>query len=135
MKVFFYGLFMDTDLLSRKGITPLDTVIAHVDGFSLRIGERATLQRKAGAQAYGVIMEISPDEAKGLYSESSVADYIAEPVVANLSNGNEVEAQCYNLPEEKITGTNQAYADALLKLSQKIGLPGPYLAEIKQAGE
>ncbi len=80
-------------------------------------------------------MEISSDEAEGLYAESSIVDYVAEPVTAILVDGNEVQAQCYNLPKEKITGTNQAYAESLLEVAQRIGLPEAYLSEIRGAGK
>jgi hypothetical protein len=40
---FFYGLFMDVDVLRNSGVAPADPRHAHVDHFALRIGERATL--------------------------------------------------------------------------------------------
>lgn len=133
MKVFFYGLFMDADLLAGKGITPQEAAVAHVDGFSLRIGERATLIRTEGARAYGVTMEITASEAKDLYSESSVADYVAETVVSKLVDGRKVEASCFILPLNKVTGTNKDYAKDLSQVAHKLGLPEVYIAEIKRA--
>ncbi|MDH3578376.1 MAG: gamma-glutamylcyclotransferase [Gammaproteobacteria bacterium] len=133
MKVFFYGLFMDVDLLAKKGITPQVAVVGHVDGFSLHIGERATLLRSAGARAYGVMMEISSGEAKDLYAESSVADYVPKAITVELMDGSEVEASCYTLPDDKITETNKDYAKALLQVADKLGLPETYIAEITQA--
>ena len=134
MKVFFYGLFMDEGLLAKKGIVPSDAVVGYVDGFGLRIGERATLLRFAGTRAYGVMMEISSVEVKNLYSESSVADYVPEPVTVQLVDGSQVEASCYILPGDKITGTNKGYAEALLDLAKELDLPESYLGEIRQAG-
>lgn len=80
--------------------------------------------------AYGVIMEISPGDAKDLYAESSVADYVPEPVTAEPMDGSKVEASCYILPNDKVTGTNKDYAEALLQVARKLGLPETYLAEI-----
>ncbi len=134
MRVFFYGLFMDEGLLAKKGIVPSDAVVGYVDGFGLRIGERATLLRSAGTRAYGVMMEISSVEVKNLYSESSVADYVPEPVTVQLIDGSQVEASCYILPGDKITGTNKAYAEALLDVAKELDLPESYLGEIRQAG-
>jgi hypothetical protein len=133
LKVFFYGLFMDVDLLAKKGITPQVAVVGHVNGFSLHIGERATLLRSAGARAHGVMMEISSGEAKDLYAESSVADYVPEVVTVELMDGSKVEASCYNLPDDKITETNRDYAEALLQVAVKLALPDTYIAEIAQA--
>ena len=134
MKVFFYGLFMDRSLLAKKGIVPSEAVVGYVDGFGLRIGERATLMRSADTRAYGVLMEISAVEANDLYSEDSVSDYVPEPVTVQLTDGSQVEANCYNLPGDKITGTNKRYADALLGVATELSLPESYLDEIRQAG-
>jgi hypothetical protein len=48
-------------------------------------------------------------------------------------DGSKVEASCYILPDDKVTGTNADYAEALLQVARKLGLPETYLAEIKQA--
>ncbi len=134
MNVFFYGLFMDEAVLAKKGISPTNAEVGYVDGFTLRIGERATLVRSAGARSYGVMMIISADEAKELYAESSVADYVPESVTVELADGSKVEATCYNLPVDKVTGTNRVYAEALWEVANSLGLPKHYLAEIRQAG-
>ena len=133
MKVFFYGLFMDADLLAKMGLKPKNVEVAHVDGFRLRIGERATLLRAKDAKAYGVVMEITSDEVDDLYAESSVADYVAETVTTELVDGRKVEASCYILPEDKVTGTNKEYAEALSRVAARLGLPEKYIAEIRQA--
>ncbi len=133
MNVFFYGLFMDEALLAKKGISPSSATVGYVDGFALRIGERATLLRSAGARSYGVIMNISPDEAKELYADSSVADYVPEPVTVELSDGSKVEAICYNLSVDKVTGTNNDYAESLMEVAARLGFPDSYLDQIRQA--
>ena len=133
MNVFFYGLFMDEALLAKKGISPSSATVGYVDGFALRIGERATLLRSAGARSYGVIMNISPDEAKELYADSSVADYVPEPVTVELSDGSKVEAICYNLSVDKVTGTNKDYAESLMEVAGRLGFPDSYLDQIRQA--
>jgi hypothetical protein len=43
IRVFFYGPFMDEELLRAKGVQPANPRQACVRGFALRIGERATL--------------------------------------------------------------------------------------------
>jgi hypothetical protein len=41
--VFFYGLFMDPDLLKDKGLNPGASEPAQLAGYGLKIGARATL--------------------------------------------------------------------------------------------
>ena len=133
MRVFFYGLFMDEDLLVEKGFQPTTIGLGFVDGYRLRIGMRATLVPSAGDRAYGVVMSMAPDEVTALYADESVADYAAEAVTVALTNGTRQHALCYNLPSEKLAGTNKDYARALMKLAVKLGLPEAYLDTIRLA--
>jgi len=129
--VFFYGLFMDESILASKGVRPRNSVIGFVDGFSLHIGKRATLLPEENSRAYGVLMEIAHDDVEMLYAEESVADYVAEPVIAILPDGSRVSAVSYNLPAAKLSGTNPEYALALLELAARLEFPESYLKHIR----
>lgn len=133
IKVFFYGLFMDESLLADRGVQPGESAIGYVDGYSLRIGERATLIPEPGARAYGVLMEIASGDAAALYSEPSVADYVAECVIVTLPGDIREPAVCYNLPATRLVGANPEYAAALLALATRLGLPEHYLEYIRDA--
>ena len=78
-------------------------------------------------------MDIAPSEATELYAEDSVADYLPEAVIVELMGGTQFEATCYNLPIAKVTGTNKGYAESLLKVANKLGLPDSYIDQIRQA--
>ena len=123
---------MDESLLAEKGIVPSEVSSGFIDGYGLRIGERATLVRQQDSHAYGVMMNISQSEAAELYAEDSVADYLPEPVVVELTDGSKVEATCYNLPADKVTGTNKKYVKALLEVATRLTFPDTYLDEIRQ---
>ncbi len=133
MRVFFYGLFMDESLLATKGIEPSEVNLGFVDGYGLRIGERATLSRRPNSRAYGAVMDIAPSEVTELYAEESVADYLPEPVIVELRDGTRVEATCYNLPGDKVIGANKEYAKALLDVASRLDFPDSYLDQIRQA--
>ncbi len=133
MRVFFYGLYMDESLLATKGIKPSEVNLGFVDGYGLRIGERATLVRRQDYRTYGAMMDIAPNEATELYAEDSVADYLPEPVTVELMDGTQVEATCYNLPSDKVAGANKDYANSLLDVASKLGFPDSYLDQIRQA--
>ena len=124
---------MDESLLATKSIEPSEVNLGFVDGYCLRIGERATLVRRPGSRAYGAMMDIAPSEATELYAEESVADYLPEPVNVELMDGTQVEATCYNLPSDKVTGANKEYAESLLDVATRLGLPDSYLDQIRQA--
>ena len=132
MIVFFYGLFMDEDLLHAKGVRPVNLGMGRLQGYALTIGERASLMPDAEGAAYGILMEISSTEAAALYGEESVADYVPERVVVQNKAGQQQEAICYNLPQEKLTGGNSAYAAKLLSLAERLDFPAGYLAQIRK---
>ena len=132
IRVFFYGLFMDEELLRAKGIQPTNLRQASVRGFALRIGQRATLVPVSDARAYGVLMDLSHEEIERLYAEPSVRMYRPEAVVAELADGLQVPALCFNLPTTPQPGeSNDAYARKLRDLALRLGLPDDYVDRIR----
>jgi hypothetical protein len=130
--VFFYGLFMDKSLLASRGISPSRATVGYVDGYGLRIGSRATLVPDEANRAYGVLMTIRAEDVRALYAEESVADYVPESVSVMLPDGTHEPAVSYNLPQSKLEGTNPQYANSLLNLAGKLGLPSTYLQQIRR---
>ena len=135
MRVFFYGLFMDEAILAQKGIKSRNPVVGFLDGYALSIGERATLLPENDGRAYGLVIEVPSRDVDALYSEDSVADYLPEKVTVVLADGSNVEATCYNLPGEKVTGTNKTYAASLLELAIRMEFPATYIDEIRRFAE
>jgi hypothetical protein len=129
--VFFYGLFMDEELLEKQGIQVLSSAVGYVEGFTIAIGERATLLPEVGSQAYGVLMQLNPGSATALYEGQGLTDYVAETVTVQLPGNCTANAVCYNLPAKKPSGKNRAYAAALLALAARLELPDSYLEHLK----
>jgi hypothetical protein len=129
---FFYGLFMDESLLASKGVIPSKATVGYVDGYGLRLGRRATLAPDDANRAYGVLMTLRADDVRALYSDESVADYVSESVSVVLPDGTVESAVCYNLPKRKLEGANPEYANSLLILAGKLGLPDNYLQQIRE---
>jgi hypothetical protein len=130
--VFFYGLFMDADLLRAKGASPANIRPASAPGFALRIGQRATLLRDPNSRAYGILMDITHDEIDQLYSDASVRAYRPEAVLTELNDGSLLPALCFNLlvppaPDE----ANLEYAAKLRDLAHHLGLPARYIETIR----
>lgn len=131
--VFFYGLFMDAELLAAKGLRPRDARKARLEGYALRIGERATLVPAEGETAHGLVMALRADELARLYAEPSVADYRSERSEARFDDGTRAEVACYLLGAERAgTGVNRQYAAKLAQLARRLGLPGRYVADIER---
>lgn len=130
--VFFYGLFMDEQLLVSKGFEPSGATVAHVDGYALRIGKRASLAPQGTARSYGVLMTMRVADLQALYSGEGLSDYVPETVQAVKPDGTRVPALCYNLPEDRLGATSADYAKSLHALARKLGLPEAYLRHIER---
>ncbi|UTW45435.1 gamma-glutamylcyclotransferase [bacterium SCSIO 12696] len=129
--VFFYGLFMDEHLLKQKGLNPESIRLACLDGYQLRIGERATLVPHRGMSSYGAVMRLSQRELEQLYSSDGVEDYVPDSVQVRVINDELVDAVTYVLPIERILGSNSEYAVKLAHTAEALGLPSAYVDEIK----
>lgn len=134
--IFFYGLFMDADLLADKGLRPTVVGRAVLPGYRIHIGDRATLLPAESRHAHGVVMELSDREAEALYSEQSVLEYVRETVQVTLVDTPVViDAWCYNLPAgHGLSGSNPTYAARLSGLVASLGFEPAYVEEIAAFG-
>jgi hypothetical protein len=128
---FFYGLFMDSDILRESNVTPFNPRRAYVDDFALRIGQRATLLPSAGARAYGMLIALTHSELERLYTAPGLDQYRPEAVLAEPLEGPSSPALCYNLreaprPDER----NPDYAVRLRRVLSKLEFPAEYVASV-----
>jgi hypothetical protein len=128
---FFYGLFMDAEILQDSGAGPMNPRRAFVDDFALRIGQRATLLPSPGARAYGMLFSLTHAELDRLYAAPGLELYSPEAVLARTLDGAATPALCYNLreaprPEER----NPEYAARLQRTLSKLNFPADYVASI-----
>lgn len=135
IKVFFYGLFMDTEVLLKNGVHASNPKKAYAEGYALKIGNRASLIPSKGNKAYGILMEVNDGEILKLYAEKSVADYIAEKITVVTESQEQHIAICYNLPLALLIGTNKSYVKSLYELVKQKKFPHDYLDKIRMMAE
>ena len=130
--VFFYGLFMDPDLLRDSGFDPSEPKVADLRGYKLIIGQRATLVKSEDVNAWGTIMSLSETELKELYSAPSVIDYKPMSVICHLEDGKTQTADVYILPEDYSSDkpNDSKYIDQLIEIGKKVGLPKNYISSL-----
>jgi len=129
---FFYGLFMDAEVLRKAGTQPSNFRRAYVADFALRIGQRATLVPSPGARAYGMLISLTHADLDRLYGASGLEAYRPEAVVAHPFEGGAIPALCYNLvqapePHER----NPEYAMRLRSVLENLGFPVEYVESVK----
>jgi hypothetical protein len=129
---FFYGLFMDADLLRGSGVAPTNARRARVDGYALRVGQRAILvPTAAGRHAYGMLMSLTHAELDRLYGAPGLAQYRPEALLVQPLDGPSTPARCYKLtvapaPHDR----NPDYTARLRRALQKLEFPPEYIAAV-----
>lgn len=132
---FFYGLFMDHEILREAGAVPTNPRRAHVEGFALRIAQRATLVPSPGARAYGMLFALMPSELERLYAARGLEEYRPEAILAQPLGGTPTPALCYNLPEApQPHERNPEYAARLQRALTNLDFPAEYVASIGERG-
>jgi hypothetical protein len=130
-RVFFYGLYMDPDVLRAQGIEPGDGKRAHVDGFALRIGARATLVPCSGGCVHGMVHALSPDAVRILYAQSGLEAYQPEGVLAWIDDEAPQPALTFRLlVAPAARERNDDYARRLQDVLARQGFPRPYIESI-----
>jgi hypothetical protein len=128
---FFYGLFMDVEVLRGSGVGPVSPARAYVDDFALRIGNRATLIPSPGARAYGMLIALTHSELHHLYSAPGLELYQPEAVLARRLDGGSIPALCYNLVAPPAADErNPTYEARLQETLRKLGFPREYIDSI-----
>ena len=128
---FFYGLYMDLEILREAGVAPSNPRRAYVEGFELRIGQRATLLPSPGSRAYGMLYALTHADLERLYTAPGLEHYRPEAVLALPLGGTPTPALCYNLrvaprPQER----NPDYAERLRRALTKLDFPPEYIASV-----
>jgi glutamate/tyrosine decarboxylase-like PLP-dependent enzyme len=123
--VFFYGLFMDVDILSAQGVRPMNFRRSYVEDFALRIGKRATLVPSDGTRVYGMLIALTLADLERLYAAPGLEQYRPEAVLARTFEGEATPALCYNLLNAPSPDEYDAdYAARLQRVLRKLDLPG-----------
>src|SRR5215510_8906051 len=134
-KVFFYGLFMDANLLRERGCTPLTDTLARLDDYRLVVGQsKSTVVHSAGQSVWGRAMDVDEGELAQLYSGEQYAIYVPTPVALKLATAKRCEAICFIRPiSSGDDAPDPAYLDALIRTAQAVGLPDDYVEGLSAA--
>ncbi len=131
---FFYGLFMDEEVLVQAGVSPFNSRQAYVSGFKLQIGARATLVPDPGAISHGMVISLSHSDLDRLYGAPGLEGYRPEAVLAHIADTDSIPALCYNLVSAPGDNErNPEYARRLGNVLRKLKFPPGYVASIARS--
>jgi len=133
--VFFYGSYINFDVLAEAGIGERHYEAARLPGYRLVIQPFANLVPDAACQAYGILTKLSHAELDRLYDEHARqtlgAEYRPEAVLAfNIENAL-MPALCYMAHDMKPAAPDPDYVDRILDPAREYGFPADYVADIE----
>ncbi len=124
LNVFFYGLFMDAEVLRSHGVTPSAARMAFIVDHTVQLGAKAMLQPAHGRRAWGMLYSLTRGEFDALYAE--VPGYREASFPAHLDNGNALPAISMVHRQPPIDAAEDpAYARQWRALVQRLELPFP----------
>ena len=131
--VFFYGLFMDFEILREHGLISDRWEVAKLHSYEFQIASWGYLRASDRLCVYGVLVPATHLELTKLYDKSSgvlTAEYFPEPVLVETLEGKWIPALCYvasNPPEGPV---NTKYANAMVELAKKLSFPTWYVKHL-----
>src|SRR5581483_11204556 len=128
---FFYGSFINLDVLRQAGYVPEQFEVARLSGFDIRIGPLANLVRSDGRRVYGIVAAATHEELRRLYSQDWVGTYFPEAVLVETPDGKWRPALCYIAPEQEARPPAADYVDRIVGPARQHGFPAWYIDRLE----
>jgi hypothetical protein len=135
VNVFFYGSYMNFDVLAKFGIGERHYEVVQLPGYELTIGSAANVVKSGLERVFGIIVQLTHVELQTLYGSDAQAQlgaqYLPEPVLVVTPTGDLVLSLCY-ITYDPVDGRPSAtYIDSILKAGRKYHFPPSYIRHIE----
>lgn len=130
---FFYGSFMNPDVLARADVHPAEAQMARLDGWDIQIAPRATLVPAGGRSVFGILAQLSHPELDKLYTKDwfGFGTYLPEAVLVVDATGRFVPALSYIAWETEGGTPSSEYIEKVVTVAQQFKFPDWYINRIK----
>ena len=136
--VYFYGSYINDQVLAESGITLTHWDAARLDGFDIVIAPRANLVPKDGASVYGILTQVTHEQLERLYHHARTVlgeTYLPEAVMVTTNANRQYPALCYICHDMVPRSPDPAYVSRILTPGRKYGFPEAYLARIEATAD
>jgi AraC-like DNA-binding protein len=127
VSVFFYGSFIDLNVLAKTGYHPDHISVARLDGFDIVVRPLATLIPSADQSVYGILTTATHHELAELYGQDWVRDYLPEAVIVTTNDGTPHPALCYIAHGRTSKRPFENYLERIRTAAPRLGFPQSYL--------
>jgi hypothetical protein len=132
--VFFYGSFINLDVLGRVDYVPERFEVARLAGFDIQISPLANLVRAEQQCVYGLLATATHDELRRLYDyarDGLGGTYLPEAVLVETLAGTWRPALCYIAAALEPGLPSNEYIDRIVNAARQHGFPPWYVARLE----
>jgi cation transport regulator ChaC len=131
--VFFYGSYMNLNVLREVDLVPERHERGRLDGFDIRIAPRANLVPSVENCVYGILATATHAELERLYTHSKVVlgeTYLPEAVLVRTDRGDYRPALCYICPHMEPRPAEAAYVERIVAPARELAFPPHYVERL-----
>ena len=129
---FFYGSFINLDVLEQADYVPERYEVARLDGFDIRLEPLANVVPSNNRCVFGIVALATHAELAGLYGQDWVGTYLPHPVVVTTLDGKLRPALCYIAPDVEHKPPTSDYIDRIVGPARQYGFPDWYIERIER---
>jgi hypothetical protein len=132
--VFFYGSYINFDVLREVQFAPEQWEVARLPGFDIHIEPRANLVPSEEHCVYGIVAAATHSELVRLYAHARDVlgeVYLPEAVLVETRAGLWRPALCYICPEMTPRPADNAYVERIAGPACEFGFPKWYIARLE----
>jgi len=130
--VFFYGSFINMDVLEQVDYVPQRYEVARLHGYDIQIRPLANLVRSDGDSVYGIAALATHADLERLYGQDWVGTYLPHPVFVYTTDGTLRPALCYIAPGMEPAPPDNDYIDRIVEPAHRYGFPDWYIERLEQ---
>jgi hypothetical protein len=130
---FFYGSFMNSDVLAKAAVCPTQRQMARLNGWELKIAPRATVVPAQGGCVYGVLAQLTHSDIDKLYTKDwfGFGTYLPEAVIVTDVAGLQRAAMCYIAWQTEGGAPTEEYTGKMVSVAREFSFPEDYIRHIQ----
>jgi hypothetical protein len=131
---FFYGSYINRDVLKEVSYVPQRWEVARLPGFDIAVRPRANLVHSPQHCVYGLLATATHAELARLYAHAKDVlgeTYLPEAVLAETLDGTWRPALCYLCPAMEPRPAANDYVDRIAGPARQYGFPDWYVRRIE----
>ncbi len=133
VRVFFYGSFINRQVLAGGGLVPERVEVGRLWGFDIRIETLATLVRSDQHCVYGIVCDATHDELRHLYGQDWLdGAYFPEAVLVEAEDRRLVPCLCFIAPTRPPARPADDYVDWITGAAREYGFPSWYIERLER---